>query len=499
MPARRNPGTTAAILAAVALVTIGTIFAVTQLRPDPETPEAAPTTTTSLVPIPTVPATTTTTGPTSFQISQIANGRPFAWRQTLVIQDDQEPLALVDHDATTFLFTTGRVDDQVTYHRLGLKTWASADGENWSELGSIDTDHVIWSVISTRFGLIASGWDPNTGDGLIWRSENGSNWDPTVVASSLGPETRRWFGAATASEGTIFITTRVARDDSVNRRLVRQALSDHFGEGDFENAFWFRNQENDQVGIIFLTDGAPPETITPGEIGIDPSVLEDEHPDPSTPWLWNLWISHDGVNWTQHNDTPGGNSPKTLFAGPDGRIWAFRAIPGEEEWLPIVGIFATTDGVDWEMVGPDINAWDIQQWPDGLIGRVGFTPDQIALSTDGSDWRSLFVGNLLSFDVGWAVAALGGGPDGLAVVAAIAPTFNEPDPSPGQAFLFANSNDWPTSGVLELGRLPRDWTIQDLAPTTSDPITHLLVRDGRVVLVSSGEGGLAIHVGVIPR
>src|SRR5690606_13738410 len=109
-------------------------------------------------------------------------GQPFSWTDALQVQG-QTPVALLEHDGTVFLFTgTPSIEDPEHNASTGLRTWVSTDGTDWELRSVIEENYEVNTVISSRFGLLAAGFDPANGDGLVWQSADGNTWTQMLVS-----------------------------------------------------------------------------------------------------------------------------------------------------------------------------------------------------------------------------------------------------------------------------------------------------------------------------
>lgn len=496
MAARNNTNRTLAILGAITLVAIGAIFAVTRMR-TPTVPDAGATTstsstTTTFSPPPTTIPTTTTT----LFVLPNQTGEPFDWDRTLEVAD-QTPIALVEHENSIYLFTATpdtRIDsvDPPT----GLQTWVSGNGEDWELLDVIEDDYVVSTVISTRFGLIASGYDPTNGDGIVWRSDDGSEWEPTVVDPGLGPNHRRSVTFAVASDDLVYIA--VLGYFQTDYALINRALSDYFGAEvtDYSLIMSDSDLTIQAYGPLGILLGQP----TPAQLGLTDQQVSppfSEFPD-------TAWISRDGSTWEIQ-------SPQLLpqwgFVGLDGQIYGqmrrFQGIAGQDNATAVL----STSDLTWEDVGPSALGEVFDQWSGGFIGRNNQVMDQVALSSDGISWRNLSPVSQLTRDVSWQFSAMGGHEVGVAMVGSAFPETGPVQPRPVEweqdgytiratedAFtVISQGNPIATAPRWDYGDDPGvEWdpdtnTISILHPTTGatlvvmdiDEVTEILPYDGR--------------------
>src|SRR5690606_24239784 len=98
----------------------------------------------------------------------------------------------------------------------GLRTWVSTDGTDWELRSVIEENYEVNTVISSRFGLLAAGFDPANGDGLVWQSADGNTWTQMLVSAAPVPRSGR-------------IVSAVATDELVYIRSETQGRADHRG------------------------------------------------------------------------------------------------------------------------------------------------------------------------------------------------------------------------------------------------------------------------------
>lgn len=573
MAKRRNPRGTAIFMVGVGLASIVGIVAVTQFRSSPEPPEAGPNTTTGSPASSTSSAPeTTTTQPfptTTVPGSLVERGTPFTWTSALELEANYRPLTLLDHEGTSFLFTSRTIHPNIQ----GLAVWASEEGAGWSMRSEVAEPVEFSRVASTGFGILAFGTDTTTGETFVWHSTDGASWESTSLAAPA-PGVDRWFDQIVANDNMVVVRGGTGGGSGQMHLRIRTALESQFGVG-MVNYSWNQWEPADQARItVFGPLGVPIGRVGFTDLGLDPDdfVMEDPMEDTSV----TAWVSNDATEWVE---VPGAHWASTsgMFVGSDGRVWATTYLDG------VWGTYATSDARTWELVAPieQQGVSEIEQWPNGFIGTTG-RASRISLSDDGLTWREFTLGSVLTNIPEWHARARAGGPGGIAVAAWTSPILGQWDPEeqhlpqwtdgettvvlgpniiqvmhddtmtviqrhsfgsfvmnrydpdtgeltlvdpetgedvvtldaaaiseleeservvPGleRALLFSNSATWPTPGILESARLPREWTVQNLAPVTAGDISHLMVTTSLVVMVATGPDGIEILVGTIPN
>ena len=399
---RSRPGKGGLITFAVAGVVIVVGFvALGSLSPtDPAAIEATTTTGTTL------PDVDPADDPENFSVSQIATGPPLEWDRVAESATGY-PLTITEHEGLLYLFASG----QAPWAREpgGLITWRSTDVEDWQPVGEtvIGREFQVTDVIASADGFVAIGARPGGGNLIIWRSGDGIEWRaaqiPTDAESpylSLRPT-----AAATFEDG-VAIAPHYELDQE---RLVVDRLAAIGVDVDLPMMSWTTRYAAE--GGVELTVrgplGLPVLTTSLHVLRLN----EQEHR-----WLMGgldrgepseIWVV-DGTGNRESGTIPL-NWVTTMVSQPDGTLFA-SGFGG----AGLNGGFVSANGLHWEesdegKIGRAIS------WGDRLIGVTSGPELEVLMSSDGQTWVESGFGDFLPSQILWHPAAMGAGPDGLAM------------------------------------------------------------------------------------
>lgn len=265
----------------------------------------------------------------------------------------------------------------------GVRLWRSPDGQAWTRLPLDETLFGDWydpglQIASGPGGLIAAGWDRNTGATRIWNSEDGSGWTADPVASASFDGASLWIvGTPTGYVATGSRSLGPASDTGLGPDHVGVAFRSADGRT------WSPATVDGAHGLgrVFVArDGL----LAPGSNRGPTNAIV----------LPDYWQSPDGTHW-EHVENRGTAAARfgTQIAADGDRIYALS--PFGSEW--------STDGITWHPLDEFVTDmeprsrpwWAMNQaaaGPGGIVangettvGRSGDAGDQ----TDGLIWMAV--------------------------------------------------------------------------------------------------------------
>ncbi len=125
-----------------------------------------------------------------------------------------EPLALVFHDGSYYLFAVDRAAD--TLAAPATMTWASADARRWRRVDSdLPAGVHIDAVASSPFGLVAAGEQDDTP--TLWVSSDGAAWDAYALHEPTDAATWAVADLAVGADGVVVLARTTTQDVDVSR------------------------------------------------------------------------------------------------------------------------------------------------------------------------------------------------------------------------------------------------------------------------------------------
>ncbi len=364
---------------------------------DPES-VAAPTTE--------VRSSSTTTGSPSTSSDPDSSGslEPPAWERVETITGTA-PFSLVSHDGILYLF--GWESGPSRDRSPDVVAWSSDDGSTWQSLGTVlEAPDVVHSVVSTPMGLMAFSFGESA---TFFTSSDGLEWTAVELPVETGDSELRMHainGVAANDESIVVL----ASDHLDVEGMVVDALPDELkAEGEFL-----------PYGMGF---GGPPFEVTVhGPLGItvfkasvEELGLDDEEIAElgfgGRPQAVTAWVSSDGQTWAERD--LGVDHVQTITTSQAGEFRAFGF--GERGSV----LLTSPDGLNW--TEDSISGFDIEVhglWNDKMIGLRHRGPvPELVFSSDGDEWESFGLEDILTTDRFWNYMPAETGPAGIAVLA----------------------------------------------------------------------------------
>ena len=354
------------------------------------------------------PTTTTTTGQIEspidtedFTIGQIATGDPLEWGLSMAI-DDHDPLALFEHDGSVYLFAVSGSSD--TSESSGIRAWRSSDGLNWQALGEvISSGYRVLTLAPSPQGIVAAGNRLEDNALVVLESEDGTDWRVSDVRAAEG-----YHSDVPTAVGVSEDVLAVASDVWFDREsLLEERLRDIGIDLDLSSLRWnlqWLGETGHSVivrgplGIPILQQPIDALDLTDGER----QELLSELLDP----LWTDVSIRRGTTWSETALTDV-RHVDSIFSAPGGELVAVG--------LGASGRVTRTSSrsVGWDRTDPVVSPEHIERWGDHLVGAVA-GPD-VAVSDDGTTWRTVGLADRFPEELHWSVTALGAGDGGVAV------------------------------------------------------------------------------------
>ncbi len=313
------------------------------------------------------------------------------------------PIGIVEYGGQVFVFASPP-SGSTPLVGAGVEMWRSGDGLVWEPARTvIESPNLVMSVSAEPGGLVAVGQNAD-GDPAIWRSVDSSDWAMTTLPdaplSSVVP-----VPVMSASAGGVEVV--VGRPMSRNpfdpvlpamRKLTGLSL-DGFGLS-AQYGGSFRATISGPFGLPLLSASG-------AELGLsqeDVRRIQNGDTDSPTATLWN---SGDGLDWRV--TTLDQVSPSSLAVDNDGRFVMSGIGPqGFVAW-------GSDLGESWQKLGSRQNAANsVVSWKQMLIGTQPLGGGDIAMSTDGSDWRPIGLPGILPTSFKLSGSRLAAGNEGIA-------------------------------------------------------------------------------------
>jgi hypothetical protein len=412
------------------------VGALTAPEPAPETAlEPTPISTTS-----TLEALETPLDLDDFSVDQIAVGTPLQWELAAGI-DGVFGQHLVTHDDAIYVF--GAFTDVWDDGPAATLAWRSVDGRNWESLGRVlETEHPVHLVASSPQGLIAV--EMGEPDPVIWRSDDGTGWEPEVIPTDASSPYLSTFPTAVAANAGVTAVTANLQSDPTS--LLQDRLETAGFEIDLSRFGWGQEYPDGELRLVVYG----PLGIHLTELTQDDLALTDEELDAVNagggPVEATVWVRHEGRDWQRRTIEGASWVDSLVFEGR--RLLAFGyGVTGSMSWASDDG------GLTWEEIGTVAGYPDsFVRWRGGYVGMQQGGLFDVRLSEDGLAWEEAELDELFPYQLGWSPWALSAGEGGIAFVAeGWRSSGTEPHPMASRLTRDgATLNVNPQNGMLEL-------------------------------------------------
>lgn len=208
---------------------------------------------------------------------------------------------------------------------IGPRTWTSQDGLSWTV--SDDTDlrrGQMSAVAANALGYVVLGFDPQTGEGLVWTSRDGRDWSApmSVPAFEVQPSVNDVvaLGQGFLAYGSTAHNERAALWTSIDGRQWRQVEGFPTSPSSSVNAVTASGTRLVAVGASYLERGT----------------------------VALAWTSTDGLEWQRVLDHDANEPGEMLSATPLGtRFLAVGSIGGERREDLRATVWSSDDGLGW--------------------------------------------------------------------------------------------------------------------------------------------------------
>lgn len=357
-------GALVVVLAALAL--IANLTEPTEQPPITTSPDrdtvAAPST------VPTIPP---------FDISQIEQGPPVEWRQTLDLIEERV-IGATYQGGSFRIFTTDR-GTPPDFHGAGLRMYSSAHGQGWTLTTVAGDDFNPSGVVASSGSLIVYGHDSISAP-VVWSSTDGESWDSQALPGIDARVADSWFHAAYVDDDLAFLAAEVYADSN---RMLFEELSDAYPglvPGLTRGPFG-----TDEPTIVLTHPlGFNVLEIDPKEAGLDPEEMSEG----SNSYRLVSWV-RDGGRWRFQlladlwDDSHPFSGFSSILAAPEGG--ALARVYGPQDWVTL----ATTDGVHWSGTDAQLPEWTTI-WGDGYVSVTHHRGvPTLRTSPDLETWKDL--------------------------------------------------------------------------------------------------------------
>lgn len=435
-------------------ILVGGLLLVSLTSPDPEAIEAATSTSTTSTTLADIEQPIDFE---NFSIDQLARGEPFEWKSSLSVVEGY-PIELLSHDDSLYLFAT-EMPNFSNFESGGLRAWRSSDGITWESLGQvIDNSHLIGSVSSTGQGLVALEYGQGELGSTVWLSENGSDWESEQIRVEGADELTTVYPMTAGGVGSLLIVAGEIKVDPLAPLRERLGELADFGWGadvvGEEVQFTLYGPFGSRLGVVSgdelnLTEEEA-ELITDAYSG-EPAVTVD------------LWVREGDAAW-QTTAMPEADWIDRIATTPDGEVIAHGWGPmGASSWT-------SRDGLDWEEEPRPAHHYLNDRWGDQLVAPHPHGGLSVLVSTDGQEWED--VGPRESFPglIQWWTGAMAAGPGGIA---ATIEGWDERAGTPDRAEDSQSVSITNQDGTLSIDALYGDYTLELADQTYEWPATSL--------------------------
>jgi hypothetical protein len=379
-------------------VLVGGLLLVSLTSPDPEAIEAAASTSTTSTTLADVDQPIDLD---NFSVDQLARGEPFEWESSLRVVEGY-PIEFLSHDDSLYIFAT-EVPNFSSFERGGLRVWRSSDGNTWESLGQvIDQSHMIGSVSPTGQGLVALEYGLGQMGFTVWQSENGSEWEAEQISVDGANELTTVYPTAAGGVGALLLVAGQVQVDSL--APLRERL------GDMADFGWGADVVGDEVQFTLYG----PLGWRLGVVSADELNLTEEEEEliidaysGQTEVRANLWMKQGNAGW-RTTAIPEANWIDRIATTPDGEVIAHGWGPmGAHSWT-------SKDGLNWEESPRPARHYLNDRWGNQLVAPHPNGGLSILVSTDGQEWED--IGPTESFPglIQWWTGALAAGSGGIA-------------------------------------------------------------------------------------
>lgn len=380
-------------------VLVGGLLLVSLTSPDPEAIEPARSTSTTSTTLADVEQPIDLE---NFSVDQLARGEPVEWQPSLRVVEGF-PIALLTHDDSLYLFAT-EVPNFSGFERGGLRGWRSSDGITWESLGQvIANSHMIRSVSSTGQGLVALGADLDQQGFGIWASEDGTDWTTHQISIEGTNDLTTVYASTAGGTDDILVVSGFVEIDYL------APLRDKIGEiGDYG---WGADVIAGELHYtLYGPFGWPLATVLAEELGLseeDQEIISEavsSHEDSTS----EIWVRQSNSDF-QRATLPEASWIDRIGTTPEGEVIVHGWGPlGASSW-------STPDGVDWEELPRPSHHYLNERWGETLIAPSSSGGLSILASSDGEEWEDIGPEENFPGSIQWWTPALAAGPGGIAM------------------------------------------------------------------------------------